>query len=99
MMQATDHTSIACVYSVKDSMTSGARYQRVATYLLVRRSAGGQQGEQPHEESGVVRRVKVAVFCQQRLPREELAKEGRAVGEPWPALTGQGGHASNDTSR
>jgi len=54
MMHATDQTSMACVYSVKDSITSGARYQRVATYLMVVASKVGMglNGDKVRAESG-----------------------------------------------
>jgi hypothetical protein len=35
-MQPTDHTSMAFVYSLKVNMISGARYQRVATYSVMK---------------------------------------------------------------
>eukprot|EP01139_Manchomonas_bermudensis_P001392 Amastigsp_a1887_57.p7 type:complete len:105 gc:universal Amastigsp_a1887_57:571-885(+) len=34
-MQPTDQMSIAFVYSAHESMTSGARYHRVATYSVI----------------------------------------------------------------
>ena len=35
-MHPTDHTSIAFVYSFQESIISGARYQRVATYSVMK---------------------------------------------------------------
>ena len=35
-IQPTDHRSIALVYSFQDSMISGARYHRVATYSVMK---------------------------------------------------------------
>ena len=35
-MQPTDQTSMALVYSLKVNMISGARYQRVATYSVMK---------------------------------------------------------------
>ena len=41
-MQPTDHTSMAFVYSFQERITSGARYQRVATYLAKEIREGGK---------------------------------------------------------